>query len=179
MKFLKNKTIMITGGTGSFGQMCTKFLLKNNVKKVIIFSRDELKQFEMSNRFNNSKLRFFLGDVRDLDRLKLATKKVDILIHAAALKQVPAAEYNPMECIKTNIYGAENVISACIENNVKKMRGDLTKPNKEINEYINSFGRFGIPVNVIYSSSVPQGILLSEVLTVKDLLSTFESIKND
>ena len=121
MKFLKNKTIMITGGTGSFGQACTKFLLQYNAKKIIIYSRDELKQFEMSNKFNSSKLRFFLGDVRDLDRLKLATKKVDILIHAAALKQVPAAEYNPMECIKTNIYGAENVISACIENNVKKI----------------------------------------------------------
>ena len=121
MKFLKNKTIMITGGTGSFGQACTKFLLQYNAKKIIIYSRDELKQFEMSNKFNSSKLRFFLGDVRDLDRLKLATKKVDILIHAAALKQVPAAEYNPMECIKTNIYGAENVISASIENNVKKI----------------------------------------------------------
>ena len=121
MKFLKNKTIMITGGTGSFGHMCAKFLLQYNAKKIIIYSRDELKQFEMSNKFNSSKLRFFLGDVRDLDRLKLATKKVDILIHAAALKQVPAAEYNPMECIKTNIYGAENVISASIENNVKKI----------------------------------------------------------
>ena len=121
MKFLKNKTIMITGGTGSFGQACTKLLLQYNAKKIIIYSRDELKQFEMSDKFNSSKLRFFLGDVRDLDRLKLATKKVDILIHAAALKQVPAAEYNPMECIKTNIYGAENVISACIENNVKKI----------------------------------------------------------
>ena len=121
MKFLKNKTIMITGGTGSFGQVCAKFLLQYNAKKIIIYSRDELKQFEMSNKFNSSKLRFFLGDVRDLDRLKLATKKVDILIHAAALKQVPAAEYNPMECIKTNIYGAENVISASIENNVKKI----------------------------------------------------------
>ena len=121
MKFLKNKIIMITGGTGSFGQACTKFLLQCNAKKIIIYSRDELKQFEMSNKFNSLKLRFFLGDVRDLDRLKLATKKVDILIHAAALKQVPAAEYNPMECIKTNVYGAENVISACIENNVKKI----------------------------------------------------------
>ena len=121
MNFLKNKTIMITGGTGSFGQACIKLLLQYNTKKIIIYSRDELKQFEMSNKFNNSKLRFFLGDVRDLDRLKLATKKVDILIHAAALKQVPAAEYNPMECIKTNIYGAENVISACIENSVKKV----------------------------------------------------------
>jgi len=121
MKFLKNKTIMITGGTGSFGNRCTQYLLKNNVKKVIIFSRDELKQFEMANKFNNSKLRFLLGDVRDRDRLKLATKKVDIIIHAAALKQVPAAEYNPMEPIKTNIYGAENVISAAIENNVEKI----------------------------------------------------------
>ena len=120
MKFLKNKTIMITGGTGSFGQECTKFLLQHKPKKIIIYSRDELKQFEMSNKFNDTRLRFFLGDVRDLNRLKLATKKVDILIHAAALKQVPAAEYNPMENIKTNIYGAENVISACIENNIKK-----------------------------------------------------------
>ena len=121
MKFLKNKTIMITGGTGSFGQMCTKLLLKQNVKKIIIYSRDELKQFEMSNKFNSPKLRFFLGDVRDRHRLELATKEVDIIIHAAALKQVPAAEYNPMESIKTNIYGAENVISASIKNNVKKI----------------------------------------------------------
>ena len=112
---------MITGGTGSFGQMCTKFLLKQNIKKLIIFSRDELKQFEMSNKFDSPKLRFFLGDVRDRHRLELATKEVDIIIHAAALKQVPAAEYNPMESIKTNIYGAENVISASIENNVKKI----------------------------------------------------------
>ncbi len=112
---------MITGGTGSFGQMCAKFLLKQDVKKVIIYSRDELKQFEMSNKFNNSKLRFLLGDVRDRNRLKLATKKVDIIIHAAALKQVPTAEYNPMESIKTNIYGAENVINVSIENNVKKI----------------------------------------------------------
>ena len=112
---------MITGGTGSFGQECTKILLKHNVKKVIIFSRDELKQFEMHNKFNSKKLRFFLGDVRDLERLELATKQVDIIIHAAALKQVPAAEYNPMECIKTNIYGAENVINASIKNKVKKI----------------------------------------------------------
>jgi UDP-N-acetylglucosamine 4,6-dehydratase len=121
MKFLKNKTIMITGGTGSFGQGCVKFLLKHNPKKIIIYSRDELKQFEMSNKFSSPKLRFLIGDVRDRHRLELATKKVDIIIHAAALKQVPAAEYNPMESIKTNIYGAENVISASIENNVKKI----------------------------------------------------------
>ena len=120
MKFLKNQTIMITGGTGSFGQRCVKLLLKHNHKKIIIYSRDKLKQFEMSNKFNSQKLRFLIGDVRDRHRLELATKKVDIIIHAAALKQVPAAEYNPMESIKTNIYGAENVISASIENSVKK-----------------------------------------------------------
>ena len=121
MKFLKNKTLMITGGTGSFGQMCIQLLLKHDLKKIIIYSRDELKQFEMANKFNSPKLRFFLGDVRDRHRLELATKEVDIVIHAAALKQVPAAEYNPMESIKTNIYGAENVISACIQNKVKKV----------------------------------------------------------
>ena len=122
MNFLKNKTIMITGGTGSFGHMCTKILLKYNMKKIIIYSRDELKQFEMSNKFASpKKLRFLLGDVRDRERLELATKQVDIIIHAAALKQVPAAEYNPMESIKTNIYGAENLISASIKNNVKKV----------------------------------------------------------
>ena len=121
MKFLKNKTIMITGGTGSFGQGCVKFLLKHNPKKIIIYSRDELKQFEMSNKFSSPKLRFLIGDVRDRHRLELATKKVDIIIHAAALKQVPAAEYNPMESIKTNIYGAENVISASIQNKVRKV----------------------------------------------------------
>ena len=121
MEFLKNKVVLITGGTGSFGQMCTKLLLKHSIKKLVIFSRDELKQFEMSNKFNNSKIRFLLGDVRDLDRLELATKQVDIVIHAAALKQVPAAEYNPMECIKTNIYGAENVIKASIKNDVQKV----------------------------------------------------------
>ena len=121
MKFLKNKTVMITGGTGSFGQKCTEYLIRHNAKKILIYSRDELKQFEMGNKFKSSKLRFLLGDVRDKDRLKLATKQVDILIHAAALKQVPAGEYNPMEPIKTNIYGAENVISVSIENKIKRI----------------------------------------------------------
>lgn len=121
----KNKTILITGGTGSFGKACAKFLLKNyNLKKLIIFSRDELKQSEMSNskdflKYKN--LRFFIGDIRDFDRLKMAFRNVDYIIHAAALKQVPTAEYNPIECIKTNIIGAENIINASIENNVKKV----------------------------------------------------------
>lgn len=121
MKHLDNKVIMLTGGTGSFGQKCVTTLLKTKVKKIIIFSRDELKQFELSNKFSSNKLRYFLGDVRDSERLELATRNVDYIIHAAALKQVPAAEYNPMEFIKTNIYGAYNIINASIKNNVKKV----------------------------------------------------------
>jgi UDP-N-acetylglucosamine 4,6-dehydratase len=121
MNIFKNKVIFITGGTGSFGQMCSEILLKYKPKKIIIFSRDELKQFEMKNRFKNKIFRFFLGDVRDLERLKIAMIDVDFVIHAAALKQVPAAEYNPMECIKTNIIGAENVIKSALSNKVKRV----------------------------------------------------------
>ncbi len=118
----KNKTILITGGTGTFGKKFVEFFLKNyKFKKLIIFSRDELKQFEMQKKYNDKRLRYLIGDIRDLYRLKLATKNVDILIHAAALKQVPAAEYNPMEVVKTNIYGSNNVISAAIENKISKI----------------------------------------------------------
>ncbi|WP_295364602.1 UDP-N-acetylglucosamine 4,6-dehydratase (inverting) [uncultured Succinivibrio sp.] len=122
--FLKNKTILITGGTGSFGNKFVENVLSNySIKKLIIYSRDELKQYEMSQRFSDYShiLRFFIGDVRDLERLKLAMKGVDIVIHAAALKQVPAAEYNPMECIKTNINGANNVIEAAMTNSIQKV----------------------------------------------------------
>ncbi len=121
-KFFKNKTILITGGTGSFGKSFVKTLLLNfDLKKLIIFSRDELKQSEMSNELMSykNKLRFFIGDVRDLPRIKLAMKNVDIAVHAAALKQVPAAEYNPFEVIKTNIIGTQNVIDAIIDSDVK------------------------------------------------------------
>lgn len=114
--------ILITGGTGSFGKKFVGYVLNNyNPKKVIVYSRDELKQYEMAQVFNDKRMRFFLGDVRDEARLKDALLGVDICIHAAALKQVPAAEYNPMECIKTNIHGASNVISACLHNNVKRV----------------------------------------------------------
>jgi UDP-N-acetylglucosamine 4,6-dehydratase len=117
-----NKSILITGGTGSFGKKYVKTLLENhNPKKIIIYSRDELKQFEMQQDFNQSCMRYFIGDVRDKERLTQAMNGVDFVIHAAALKQVPAAEYNPMECIKTNIHGAENVISAALANNVEKV----------------------------------------------------------
>ncbi len=121
-----NKNILITGGTGSFGQKFTEMcLLKLKPKKIIIYSRDELKQFEMDNKFKKFKdykcLRFFLGDVRDLSRLKSAMEDVDYVIHAAALKQVPTAEYNPDEAIKTNIKGAQNVIDASLACGVKKV----------------------------------------------------------
>ena len=120
-----NKTVLITGGTGSFGNRFLKKIIKDyKPKKIIIFSRDELKQFTMQQNFPEKDfpfLRFFLGDVRDLPRLEMAMQGVDIVVHAAALKQVPAAEYNPMECIKTNIHGAENVIQACIKNNVERV----------------------------------------------------------
>ncbi|WP_456469823.1 UDP-N-acetylglucosamine 4,6-dehydratase (inverting) [Caminibacter sp.] len=117
-----DKNILITGGTGSFGKKYTEVLLKNyKPNKIIIYSRDELKQFEMAQKFNNKCMRYFIGDVRDKERLKKAMEDVDIVIHAAALKQVPAAEYNPMEAVKTNIHGAQNVIDAAIVNEVDKV----------------------------------------------------------
>ena len=117
-----DKSILITGGTGSFGTLCAATLIKRfKPRRVIIFSRDELKQFEMAQRFDYPGMRFFLGDVRDYDRLKEAMRGVDHVVHAAALKQVPAAEYNPMECIKTNVHGAENVIRAALDNGVKSV----------------------------------------------------------
>ena len=117
-----NSKILITGGTGSFGKKFISEVLKNHKpKKVIVFSRDELKQFEMQQVYNQKCMRYFIGDVRDKQRMIEATSDIDFVVHAAALKQVPAAEYNPLECIKTNIYGAENVISACIQNKVKKV----------------------------------------------------------
>lgn len=116
------KSILITGGTGSFGRRIVKILLEqHSPKRVVVFSRDELKQFEMRQDFNADCMRYFLGDVRDEKRLTQAMARVDIVIHAAAMKQVPAAEYNPMECIKTNIHGAENVINAALHNDVEKV----------------------------------------------------------
>lgn len=116
------KNILITGGTGSFGKKYTEILLKNyKPNKIIIYSRDELKQYEMAQQFTDPCMRFFIGDVRDVDRLKNAMYGVNYVIHAAALKHVPIAEYNPMECIKTNINGAGNVIDAALECGVEKV----------------------------------------------------------
>jgi len=117
-----NKSILITGGTGSFGKQFVKTLLERyQPKRLIIYSRDELKQYEMEQDFHQGCMRYFIGDVRDRERLIQAMNGVDYVIHAAALKQVPAAEYNPMECIKTNIHGAENVIHSALTNNVEKV----------------------------------------------------------
>lgn len=119
---LTDKSILITGGTGSFGRQCVRTLLQRyKLRRLVVFSRDELKQSEMQQEFDSPELRYFIGDVRDSKRIAQAMVGVDYVIHAAALKQVPAAEYNPMECIKTNVYGAENVINAALENNVEKV----------------------------------------------------------
>lgn len=121
---LNDKAILITGGTGSFGKAFTRYVLENyNPKKIIIYSRDEFKQYMMQNEFKEykSKLRFFIGDVRDKERLMRAFEGVDYVVHAAAMKQVPACEYNPAEAIKTNIHGAQNVIDAALDKGVKKV----------------------------------------------------------
>ena len=121
---LKDKTVLITGGTGSFGRKCVDVILKHHKpKKIIVFSRDEFKQFDMAQQFPKERypIRFFIGDIRDKDRLKWAFQEVDYVIHAAAMKQVPASEYNPTESIKTNIIGSENVVSVAAECGVKKV----------------------------------------------------------
>ena len=120
---MKKKNILITGGTGSFGQHFTRFILKKNLfNKIIIFSRDEQKQEQMFNSIDDKfkkKVRFFMGDIRDKDRLQIALNDVDYLVHAAALKIVPSAEYNPTECIKTNVIGAQNVVECALNQKIK------------------------------------------------------------
>lgn len=123
---LRKKSILITGGTGSFGKAFVKTILERypDLQRLVIFSRDELKQFEMAQQFPESKypfIRYFIGDIRDEQRIRRALEGIDVVIHAAALKQVPAAEYNPFECIKTNILGAQNLIEACLDSNVSQV----------------------------------------------------------
>ena len=123
---LNNKSILITGGTGSLGKALVKRILNDypEVNRLVVFSRDEQKQFQMSQEFPDTKfqaIRYFIGDIRDYERLKRAVRKIDYVIHAAAMKHVPIAEYNPMECVKTNVLGAENIINACLESNVKSV----------------------------------------------------------
>lgn len=123
---LNNKSLLITGGTGSLGRALTAHILKNfpNISRLVIFSRDEQKQFDMSQDFSPAQypmIRYFIGDVRDFERMKRALKGIDFVIHTAAMKHVPIAEYNPMECVKTNIIGAENIINACLETGVQRV----------------------------------------------------------
>ena len=138
MNFFAKKSILITGGTGSIGSRIANYLIKNSkAKKVIIFSRDEQKHFEMQKRMNNTRVRYLIGDVRDRNRLDLALKNIDLVFHAAAQKHVGISEYNPQECIKTNIYGTQNVIESCIYNRVKKFL--LISTDKAVNP-INLYG---------------------------------------
>ena len=138
---LKNKTLLITGGTGSFGKAFLEKIIKSHkdIKKLIIYSRDELKQFEMMQKFDQKKykfLRFFVGDIRDSQRLERALEGVDYVIHAAALKQVVTSEYNPFETIKTNVIGAQNLLEACLNKSVKKVIALSTdKASSPINLY--------------------------------------------
>ena len=138
-----NKTILITGGTGSFGKRLVKTFIdkKIKVRKLIVFSRDELKQFEMQKTYSTEKykfLRYFIGDIRDKERLKFAFRDVDIIVHAAALKQVPTAEYNPIEYVKTNIIGAQNILEASIES--KKISKVLALSTDKAVSPINLYG---------------------------------------
>jgi UDP-N-acetylglucosamine 4,6-dehydratase len=136
--FLKGKVVLVTGGTGTFGRAFIARLLSTEVKKIIIFSRDELKQSEIQRMYQNeARLRYFLGDIRDVDRLKMAFKGVDFVVHAAALKQVPATEYNPFEAVKTNIIGSQNVVDAALDAGVAKTL--LISSDKAV-EPINLYG---------------------------------------
>jgi UDP-N-acetylglucosamine 4,6-dehydratase len=140
LDFLRDARMMVTGGTGSFGQAFVRRLSEMaQCERIIVFSRDELKQYEMEQSFPRDqvgRLRFFIGDVRDLPRLEMAMRDVDYVIHAAALKQVPAAEYNPFECIRTNVFGAENVVQAAMRNRVKRVIALSTdKASNPINLY--------------------------------------------
>jgi UDP-N-acetylglucosamine 4,6-dehydratase/5-epimerase len=165
---LNNKTILITGGTGSFGKKMTQMILaKYKPKKLIIFSRDELKQFEMAQRWSTTTypcMRYFIGDVRERDRLNRALTGVDFVIHAAALKQVPAAEYNPEECIKTNIIGAMNVIDASLYNNVKKV---VALSTDKASNPINLYGATKLCSDKLFTASnAYRGLDLSTVFSV-------------
>ena len=152
LSFLRNKSLLITGGTGSFGQVLTKTLLKyGKLKKIIIFSRDEYKQFQMKEELKDDKnfdiLRFFVGDVRDVDRLILAFRTVDYVVHAAALKQIDTAEYNPFECIRTNIIGSENIVRASLQCSVKKVIALST--DKAVNP-VNLYGASKLSADKIF-----------------------------
>lgn len=150
MSFLDDASILITGGTGSFGRALTKRLLDSKARRVAIFSRDELKQLEMKNEYQDKRLRFFLGDIRDSSRLDIALHNVDYVVHAAALKQVDTGEYNPMEFVKTNIVGSQNVIDACIRNRVKKV---VALSTDKASSPINLYGATKLTADKLFSAA--------------------------
>lgn len=163
--FFKNKRLLITGGTGSFGRALVEYLIKNKfpLKKIVIFSRDELKQYEMSQNLSVEKfpnLRYFLGDIREKERLKYAVKDIDIVIHAAALKQVPASEYNPFEFIKTNIIGSQNIIESCIDSNVSQV---LALSTDKASSPVNLYGATKLCSDKLFTSA--QNIIGNRKLT--------------
>jgi UDP-N-acetylglucosamine 4,6-dehydratase/5-epimerase len=148
---LKNSNILITGGTGSFGHAFVKMTLeKYNPKRLVILSRDEMKQWEMAKLFDNEKVRFFIGDIRDKDRLYRALDGIDYVVHAAATKIVPTAEYNPFECIKTNIIGAMNLIDACIDRGVKRV---VALSTDKASSPINLYGATKLASDKMFSAS--------------------------
>jgi UDP-N-acetylglucosamine 4,6-dehydratase len=150
MSFLDNSSVLITGGTGSFGRALTEYLLKSEVRRIAIFSRDELKQLQIKNDFKDDRLRFFLGDIRDGSRLDIALHNVDFVVHAAALKQVDTGEYNPMEFVKTNIVGSQNVIDACIRNGVKKV---VALSTDKASSPINLYGATKLTADKLFSAA--------------------------
>ena len=150
MSFLDNSSVLITGGTGSFGRALTEYLLKSEVRRIAIFSRDELKQLQMKNDFKDDRLRFFLGDIRDSSRLDIALHNVDFVVHAAALKQVDTGEYNPMEFVKTNVVGSQNVIDACIRNGVKKV---VALSTDKASSPINLYGATKLTADKLFSAA--------------------------
>ncbi len=150
MSFLRNASVLITGGTGSFGRGLTERLLKSEVRRIAIFSRDELKQLQMKNDLKDNRLRFFLGDIRDSSRLDIALHNVDFVVHAAALKQVDTGEYNPMEFVKTNIVGSQNVIDACIRNGIKKV---VALSTDKASSPINLYGATKLTADKLFSAA--------------------------
>src|SRR5258705_3796802 len=146
-----DQSILVTGGTGSFGKAFLRAVLRQfNPRRLVVYSRDELKQFEMQQEFDHPAMRFFIGDVRDAPRLMRAMSGIDYVIHAAALKQVPAAEYNPMECIKTNVHGAQNVIDAAIAGGGNKVIALST--DKAANP-INLYGASNLTADKLFSAA--------------------------
>ena len=160
---LTNKTILITGGTGSFGNTFVPMTLeKYNPKKLVIYSRDEMKQWEMAKLFkDDARVRFFIGDVRDGDRLHRALDGIDFVVHAAATKIVPTAEYNPFECVKTNINGAMNLIDACIDQGVKRV---VALSTDKASSPVNLYGATKLASDKLFVAGTPMLVVMIRVL---------------